>query len=144
MCYGDNNVAKLLENYYQTLFTSSNLRKIEEVTIHSSKVVTDNMNNMVVEEFTRAEAEEGLKHMAPLKVLLLDGMPPIFYQNYWPSIGDKVTDAVLSCLNMDKILSSLNHTFLTLIPKVKRLEKVLEFRPIALCNILYKLISKVI
>lgn len=69
MCYGDDNVAKFLENYYQTLFTSSKLREIKEVTIHSSKVVTDDMNNMVVGEFTRAEVEEGLKHMAPLKVL---------------------------------------------------------------------------
>ena len=41
-------------------------------------------------------------------------------------------------------MTSFNHTFLTLIPKVKYVEKVSEFRPIALCNIRYKLISKVL
>ena len=41
-------------------------------------------------------------------------------------------------------MSSLNHTFITLIPKVKSLEYVTEFCPIALCNILYKLVSKVL
>ena len=60
------------------------------------------------------------------------------------NIGDDIVKAVLSCLNSKTILLGLNHTFITLIPKVKSLEYVIEFRPIALCNILYKLVSKVL
>ena len=33
-CVGDDNVARVLENYYNQLFTSSNLSEFEEVTIH--------------------------------------------------------------------------------------------------------------
>lgn len=97
---------------------------------------------MLVEDFTQTEVEEALKQISPLKAPRLDGMPPIFCQHYWPSIRDEVTDPVLSCLNSDKIFPSLNHTFLTLIPEVKSLEKVFKFRPIALCK--YKLSSKVL
>ena len=82
--------------------------------------------------------------MAPLKALGPDGMPPISFQHYWESIGDDVVKAVVSCLNSTSIESSLNHTFITLIPKVKSPEYVIEFRPIALCNIPYKLVSKVL
>lgn len=82
--------------------------------------------------------------MAPLKALGLDGMPPIFYQHYWSPISDDVSCAMLSCLNSGTIPASINHTYITLIPKIKSPEKVIEFRPISLCNILYKLISKLL
>ena len=82
--------------------------------------------------------------MAPLKAPGPDGMLPIFFQHYWNSIGDDVVKAVLSCLNSKKILLGLNHTFITLISKVKSPEYITEFCPIALCNILYKLVSKVL
>ena len=55
-----------------------------------------------------------------------------------------MTDVVLFYLNTGKIPTGLNHTHLTLIPKVKSPVKVSNFRPIALCNILYKIISKVL
>jgi hypothetical protein len=71
-------------------------------------------------------------------------MPPIFYQKYWHVVGSDVTTAVLSCLNSGSLLKSINHTFITLIPKVKNPEKVTDFRPISLCNVIYKLVSKVL
>ena len=51
---------------------------------------------------------------------------------------------ILSSLNSGAILKSINHTFITLIPKVNNLEKVFDFRPISLCNVIYKIVSKVI
>ena len=73
-----------------------------------------------------------------------DGMPPMFFQHYWQTIGDDVSAAVLSCLNTGSIPPSINKTFITLIPKVKSPTLVSEYRPISLCNILYKLVSKVV
>ena len=51
---------------------------------------------------------------------------------------------MLYFLNFASLLANFNHTFITLIPKVKNPEFVFEFRPISLCNVLYKIFSKVL
>ena len=72
------------------------------------------------------------------------GCRPFFYQSFWKDVGSEVTEAFLSCLNSGTFLKSINHTFITLIPKVCNPESVSKFRPISLCNVFYKIISKVI
>jgi hypothetical protein len=42
------------------------------------------------------------------------------------------------------ISRALNSTFITLIPKVNNPHLFGDFRPISLCNLIYKIISKVI
>ena len=51
---------------------------------------------------------------------------------------------VLKVLNSSVVLESINYTFIALIPKVKQPRKVFDFCPISLCNVVYKLFSKVL
>ena len=47
-------------------------------------------------------------------------LPPLFfYQSYWHMVGHDVTQAISSCLNLRALPSPMNHTFITLVPKVK-------------------------
>ena len=49
-----------------------------------------------------------------------------------------------SFLNNGNMLPKINHTNIVLIPKVQNPERMSEFRPISLCNVIYKIISKVL
>ena len=57
-------------------------------------------------------------------------------------MGFEVSNTVLSVLNSVILPDTLNHTLLTLIPKVKSAHQVIDFRPVSLSNVLYKLIAK--
>ena len=81
--------------------------------------------------------------MAPLKAPELDGIPPIFYQSYWPLLGSDVAQSILLVLNSGSIPKALGHS-ITLIPKVKDPEFISKFRSISLSNVLYRVFAKVL
>ena len=130
--------------FYTRLFTQSNPHELDRVLEGVQRVVIADMNAELVKLYTMEEVDITIKQMAPLKAPGLDGMPLLFYQTFWEKIGPDVSEVVLSCLNSGTLLKSINHTFITLIPNVNNPETVMEFRPISLCNVIYKIISKAI
>ena len=99
---------------------------------------------MLLRQFTREEVEAAMKQMEPITGSGPNGMPPLFYQSLWSTMGKDVCSAVLDCLQNDKIPPIINHTHIALIPKVKSPKKISEYRPISLCSVIYKLVSKVL
>ena len=68
----------------------------------------------------------------------------MFFQKHWQHVGKGVTQTCLHILNEKGNLSPLNHTFIALIPKVAKPRKVTEYKPISLCNVVYRIVAKVI
>lgn len=112
-------IGDIFVQYCQALFTASPLENMEDVLVRVQYSVTNEMNVKLLRVFTVFEMELVMKHMAPLKALGPDGMLTIFYQSYWHAVGLDVSHVVLFCPNLGKILSSINHMFVTHIPKVK-------------------------
>jgi hypothetical protein len=106
--------------------------------------VTEEMNFNLLKTFTSNEVDYALKHMHPLKSLGSDGMSACFYQHSWMTVREEVRMVVLDFMNNDVFDSAINDTFITLIPKIKNPSCIMEYRPISLCNVVYKLISKVL
>ncbi|XP_042939447.1 uncharacterized protein LOC122274476 [Carya illinoinensis] len=71
-----------------------------------------------------------------------DGFPTLFFQKYWDIVGNCVSKASLEVLNGGKWDNTLNETLIALIPKKLNPSIVTDFRPISLCNVLYKIIAK--
>ena len=102
------------------------------------------MQEVLSSEFTAEEVKVALSQMGSTKAPRPDGMNALFYQNFWHVVGDNVVLAVLDFLNNGNMLPKINHTNIVLIPKVKNPMKMSDFRPISLCNVIYKIISKVL
>jgi hypothetical protein len=73
-----------------------------------------------------------------------DGWTVEFFSHFFDLVGSDLLLMVEDARIKGKISSSLNSTFLVLIPKKDNPSSFNDFRPISLCNLVYKLISKVI
>ena len=71
-----------------------------------------------------------------------DGMNPGFYQSYWDVVGRDIMMACLSYLNNNLLPEDLNTSSIFMILKKRNSEKNFDMRSIALCNALYKIVSK--
>ena len=79
LALGEENVSAMIVDFYSKLFSSSNSWDMEMVVQHTKRVVSSDMNDGLVEAFTKEEVEIALKQMAPLKAPGPDGMPPLFF-----------------------------------------------------------------
>jgi len=82
--------------------------------------------------------------MGPTKSPGPDGFNALLFQHYWDIVEKDVLSLVQGVLAGGRLPSNLNHTNVVLIPKTKQPVHISEFRPISLCNVVYKIITKVI
>ena len=131
-------------DYYKSLFQSSNPTEFSEILEAVQHKVSPTMNQNLTKDFNACEVSLTLKQMYPLKAPGPHGMPPLFFQNFWPKMGEEVTRTVLDFLNSVIVPPNFNKTHVVLIPKCKEPKKITDFRKISLCNVVYKIASKAI
>ncbi|KAL0401366.1 UNVERIFIED_CONTAM: hypothetical protein Slati_4166500 [Sesamum latifolium] len=89
------------------------------------------------------EVNEAVFNIADDKSPRPDGYSAGFFKVAWSVIGKEVIIAILEFFSKGRLLNQVNATLLTLIPKVQMPKVVANYRPIACCNVLYKIITKI-
>eukprot|EP00253_Pinus_taeda_P030823 PITA_30823 len=102
------------------------------------------MNQQLESEVTMDEVKRALYAMNSDKSPGPDGFTASLLQNCWGIVGKDLYKMVHKSQACQKLGGSTNSSFLALIPKEKGANTFNRFRPISLCNIGYKLITKVI
>ncbi|KAL8091605.1 hypothetical protein AgCh_034018 [Apium graveolens] len=134
---------ELLTNYYQELYSSSQVDSDEVINCVKPKI-SEEQNVQLMKEITEEEVREAIFHMHPDKAPGPDGMTPTFFQKHWNVVGKDVIKMTRDFFRTGIMIGGLNETNVVLLPKKKNPTVVGDLRPIALCNVLVKIITKVL
>lgn len=85
-----------------------------------------------------------MMQMRATKAPASDGVLPIFYQQFWGTIGPSVVQFVRDAFQQGSFDVNLNRSLIFLIPKGEAPASISLFCPIALSNVLVKIILKVV
>lgn len=107
---------------------------------HCSELQQDYLKRVV----TAAEIRATLFAMPLNKSLGPDGYSVEFIRASWDIVGEDIIGAVKEFFRNGRLLRDMNTTAIALIPKKPKACCLSDYRPISCCNIVYKLISKII
>lgn len=107
-------------------------------------LIDDMGNSTLVTHFTLEEFRLAVFQMHPDKSPGLDYFNPAFYQRFWDEVGGDIFEAGCAWLSNNAFPFGLNSTNLALIPKCENPTNMTELCPIALCNVVYKIVAKVL
>ena len=139
-----NDIMTTAVTYFQTLFSSSSPIIDPSILNNIPTVVTDSMNNELNKDFTSDEIHTAFRDINPRKALGVDGFPSSFFRKHWDILGHEFISLCLGLLRGFINMEEVNRTIIVLIPKIDEPTTMRHLRPISLCTVIYKTVSKVL
>jgi hypothetical protein len=137
-------IEDIFMNHFKLLFTTQHPTNISNTTKVVQNRISHEMYEHLDKEFTAEEVLTAITDMKGLAAPGPDGLPARFYHTYWDIIGNDITREVLHILNNKGNPTPYNNTHICLIPKTNNPLYPSDFRPISLCNVTLKIITKTI
>ncbi|GAU41508.1 hypothetical protein TSUD_302460 [Trifolium subterraneum] len=132
------------QNYFKNLFSSSQHNTSSSFNVGTHPTIDEDGRNSLSKPVTKEEVTAALNSMKPYKAPGPDGFQCIFFKQYWHLVGDDIFDLVKTAFHTGYFDPTISDTLISLIPKIDSPTTYRDFRPISLCNIVYKIITKVL
>lgn len=134
---------KLAMSYYKRLYSTDDLNlDTEKLPQQGFTGFSWDEVKSLEESFSEGEIEGAIRSMGKYKAPGPDGFQPVFYQESWDVVGASVIRCGLEFFETGVLTEGMNDVMLVLLPKVLKPERIMQFMPISLCNVLFKIITK--
>jgi hypothetical protein len=137
-------VEEIATKFFENLYTKDHCVYPEEILDLLNSPISEEINNNLCKNFTDDEISDALFQIGPIKAPGPDGLPGHFFQRNWAVLRGEVIEAVKGFFDNGVMPEGVNDTVIVLILKGTDAESLSDYRPISLCNVIYKIISKCI
>ncbi|XP_050238208.1 uncharacterized protein LOC126687695 [Mercurialis annua] len=139
-------IHKEITRFYSNLFRREDTTRshIDSNRFRTGITLTDDEGTNLQNIITEMEVKNAVFSIGCDKAACPDGFNGHFFKVTWDITKDDLVKTVQEAFNSGTILRQLNSTTITVIPKTSNADSLSDFKPSACCNVLYKIISKVI
>lgn len=147
-CFTDNkDIEKVFCDFFLNLWTVSSDNSVLDVFQALSNdlpLLSPDDCDHFVSKVSKKEVFHALQILPLGKSPSPNGLNSEFYHFFWNDIRNSLFESIKHFLDNSIIPKAWGFTFITLSPKTSNPKLVSNFRPISLCNVCYKIISKIL
>ena len=133
---------QMVQEYYYNLFHEEDVGEPRSTIPNGFVTLSEDKQHILRKPFTEEEIKRALFDMAPFKAPGVGGIHAGFYQKLWEVVGASLCGFVMDFMVSGTLREGTNDTQVVLIPKNYYPEQISYLRPISLCNVSYKVITK--
>lgn len=138
-------MGEVANRYFTGLFASQVPGNFTQIIELVPSTISAAQNRALLAPLRKEEVDSAVKYMDLMKAPGPDGLSPKFFQAFWDVVGEDLFKAMESVFkNVELFPEVLNNTDIVLILKNSDPKRMPELRPISLCNVAYRIFSKII
>jgi len=139
-------ISEHIVNYYKSLFFSTNIVLQDQLLVEEAipKLIDDTTNQLLTMIPSLQEVKNAVFDLNSEGAPGPDGFGASFYQFFWEVVSKDVYGAVVEFFTTGWLLPNYNANSIILIPKSPNADTIDQYRPIALANFKFKIITKVL
>ena len=142
--FKEDEIIEVIGKYFQKMFSSLPGEREETVHYALRPIVSNEENDVLTAVPSEWEIREAAFSINAEKAPGPDGFSAGFFHTHWDDVGPDIVTEVQGFFRGEPLPENINETNIRLIPKITNPQKVSDYRPIALCNVYYKIFSKLL
>ncbi|XP_020681628.2 uncharacterized protein LOC110098987 [Dendrobium catenatum] len=137
-------ILRMMEEFFQQKWENNDIIDYGWPSFDSHFACLQRLGMSLDSEITREEIWHAVKSMGKNRAPGRDGVTASFFKSFWDIVGEQVNLACLEFFSLGRMEPEWKDIVVVLLPKDNNADYPSKFRPISLCQTIYKVIAKIL